>query len=466
MQDGKKCKENLDCLSCNWESGAAICLDGHCVSKHSTAVGGVIAAIAPEADLFMANADNMSPVTIGAIEHAYKYLVDEQKVPIVNESFATTRAFVHGIVEDELARSRGLFVTVASGNEAAYEWGAPACRDSTNALCVGAHGAGLQLSCFSNWGNPGPADGSEFSDREEPDLLGFGGEGGVDLGCPASIPEEPVRVAEPGTTGYTTARGTSFSAPAAAASAALLLQYCREMGNWIPSGLWLRSVLMAAAMRNSIQTFTPNFRYSTSRLWDDWKDGAGILSLGVALTACNPELADEGEIPIIASEGEIDVNRGEKMPGDGDWKPPLEPPENPRAGADGAIRPFNQHKQPGPDDGRVSQRLYYIGKLSKYGRVRAVFSWNTCRQPGDLFSRPTPDFDLFLYNVTKNRIVFTSQSFDDNNEGFDVDVATLGEDGDEYELIVGWLKNYLADNMECPDTKGIEPYAVSLWIKR
>lgn len=49
---------------------------------------------------------------------------------------------------------------------------------------------------------------------------------------------------------------------------------------------------------------------------------------------------------------------------------------------------------------------------------------------------------MFLYNRTKHHYYFSSQSWEDNNEGFDVDLAEGGDDGDEWEIRLGWLPNH------------------------
>jgi hypothetical protein len=77
--------------------------------------------------------------------------------------------------------------------------------------------------------------------------------------------------------------------------------------------------------------------------------------------------------------------------------------------------------------------------------------------------RAIPDFDLFLVNLTKGHVYFSSQSFEDNNEGFDVDVGAWpgNEEGDVFEIRLGWLPGFLD---ECFDSNGFERLAWVYWI--
>jgi hypothetical protein len=100
-----------------------------------------------------------------------------------------------------------------------------------------------------------------------------------------------------------------------------------------------------------------------------------------------------------------------------------------------------------------------LGSLPRSTRIRAVLSWNSCV---DLGPNPiaVPDFDLFLHNRTRSKVHFASMSFDDNNEGFDVDLDTDEEfeDGDEWEIVVAWLPNQ--SESECEGS--IEPIAITV----
>jgi hypothetical protein len=77
--------------------------------------------------------------------------------------------------------------------------------------------------------------------------------------------------------------------------------------------------------------------------------------------------------------------------------------------------------------------------------------------------RAVPDFDLLLFNRTKKHVYFASQSFDDVNEGFDVDLGAHPgtDDGDEFEILLGWLPN--GSYGECSDNDGKEPIAWAGW---
>ncbi len=93
----------------------------------------------------------------------------------------------------------------------------------------------------------------------------------------------------------------------------------------------------------------------------------------------------------------------------------------------------------------MTEQLVYLGPMLVSGRVRFVVSWNSSGKsfPGASY-QAIPDFDVFLVNITRSYHVFyASMSFEDNNEGFDVDLGALpgNNDGDEWEIRLGWLPN-------------------------
>ena len=112
----------------------------------------------------------------------------------------------------------------------------------------------------------------------------------------------------------------------------------------------------------------------------------------------------------------------------------------------------------------MTHEVFNLGRIRRDGRVRAVISWNSC-EPVPTSWRAVPDFDLFLFNHTTGLPYYASMSFDNNNEGFDVDLAAIpgNNDGDQYSLIVGWLPN--GTHSECPDSPGAERigWSFSVW---
>lgn len=319
------------------------CRDQLCVANHATGVAGVMAQVAPGARLFMGNAPGLDPISSAGLDEAFDSLLSAG-VSIVNESFQAQFSGVQGVVEDDLAR-QGIFVTVAAGNSAGeagtISW---ACRDSQNALCVGSHGYGLQLSCFSSWENPGVPSGP--SDREEPDILAFGGDGSASLGACSGVSAQSVLTAGTASTTDTAHfRGTSMAAPAAAASAALVRE-CFESVGQQASDLALRAVLMGSALRNSL-----DYRYSTPFGTDiggttDWRDGAGVLGLSAATFKCDPKPGPW----VDGGDKTIDLTSGEPVPWDSEEPLPDSPPECPPGGCSGLMA---QNIPPGPGDGRL-----------------------------------------------------------------------------------------------------------------
>jgi subtilisin family serine protease len=421
------------CGTSHFPSGCD-CQNGRCVARHATWVSSVMAQVAPEATLAMANVAGVGPnITLSGLDDAFSWFINRTDATIINESWREYSWGVQGVYENALARSHDLLFTVAAGNlndQLAYR---QACPENPNSLCVGAHGFNLQHACYSNWVNP---ESSLYPavDREEPDLLAFGGEGSANNTNCLEVPSEPVRLAGTrGTSWYEMKRGTSYAAPAVAASAALLRQYCESNGVTVKN-LGLRALLMLGALRNST-----DYRYSTSKGITpagayDWKDGAGVLSLG---RHCEP--SDDG----IFVETIINTTLGDPSPDPNpDYPLPPFPPQTSQA----------QNVPLHSSDGRQTKRLWSF-QATTSARVRFVVVWNGC-DDSPFFS--FPDFDLFLYNRTKGHVYFASQSFDDNNEGFDVDLGAHpgNEDGDSYDVILGWLP--VNGHLSCPDSYGIE----------
>lgn len=93
-----------------------------------------------------------------------------------------------------------------------------------------------------------------------------------------------------------------------------------------------------------------------------------------------------------------------------------------------------------------------------------MLSWNSCKRYSTIFNA-VPDFDVFLFNRTKGKPYFGSMSFENNNEGFDVDLAANpgNDDGDEWEIRVTWLESH--GLLECSDSPGSERtgFYVTVW---
>ncbi len=85
-------------------------------------------------------------------------------------------------------------------------------------------------------------------------------------------------------------------------------------------------------------------------------------------------------------------------------------------------------------------------------------AWDSCPvgSSGQAPAAVETDYDLFLYNEDKQVYVYSSQSFDDNTEGFDV---TLPDDG-TCTVYYAWPEGAKG----CGDS-GFEPFAwaVTWW---
>ena len=252
----RTCSIDADCQKCG--SGST-CVGGRCADQHGIAVASIIGQTMPSAKLIYYNSTASDTVTLDVFRNAYASF-DKLNVKVVTQSFTTQNANValrgsfgskyQGIVEDDYARRHLFFVAQSAGNGDTVgpkngENGEEACPFNYNALCVGSHNRSSQLSCFSSWRNFGHAlydDPKKWDDREEPDLLAFGGEF-VPRGfnCTGRSTENILTASSTSSTSTTSGSGTSLSAPAAAAAAVGLRQFCRDKRGSVPTDLELRS---------------------------------------------------------------------------------------------------------------------------------------------------------------------------------------------------------------------------------
>ncbi len=453
-EPAQSCSANSDCIAA---CGEGNCVGGKCVDGHGHTTASIIPQIAPKASIYYTSIDIYSgrPEADLIAQHADNFArFKKAEVKIINESYRSPeyRSKWFGVFEDRAARFDDTFITVSAGNNGGVEEGdEPACPFILNALCVGSHTRNLRQSCFSDYRNPGFRDYFPAAkDREEPDILAFGGQRRpVNMKATAcasgetSVPLEQVRVASPSSsTAYVGSEGTSYAAPNAAAHASLLQEYCTSQKRPL-SALELRALLMAGADRNAERS-----RYSTlllSSVDEKQGDGAGILSIVTAMNACNPR-PPSGDFPNLTIVSDtVNTKSGDPMPQAKEEKPRFEvPPE---------VHINNQARAPGSADGRLGKSYFSYPGLVAGSRIRAVLSWNGCAgntAPNTIGT----DFDLFLYNKSKQQYYFASQSNDDNNEGFDVDVLP-GYEGD-YEVIVAWPNGAPG----CPGEGGNEPFTV------
>jgi len=399
------CGSNQDCITrCSGKND--VCRNGKCVHGHGQGVASVVAQVAPNARIAYANGFNTGDYDVKTYRQAYEYFLQEGAT-IVNQSFrdkwgmATSK--VQGIVEDEYARRFGMLVTQSAGNnesfDGAYADQEPACPYNLNALCVGAHNQAGRKSCYSDYANPGTHWVEVPDDREEPDLLTYGGDNKPKKFSDAMCPEYPggqaVRTASfvDEKTYDSKFYGTSLAAPAAAGAAALAREFCRKNGTNL-DGLGLRTLLMFGATDNA-----EDGRYSTLKPGDDWRDGAGGLNLNVAFGVCRPGL--------IGAEVNFETNPGDL--GDGAPLPRAESPSPyPHTPPQSiGVFPLDQSSALGSDDTKVGREMV-LGSLKEGQRVRAVLSWNGCFGHTVAPGKIGTDYDLLLWNSSDAYPYFSS----------------------------------------------------------
>lgn len=410
------CTSDNDCDVCS-----GLCRGGTCVDAHETQVASMISVGrsdqgygASSIDIYHYNDFGINDaVPLGDssgcnLEHtrdAYDWFVQTSNdVRIINESFtcvppsgAHSADEVDGIAQDYYARVYDLFIARAAGN---YGTGSiPACHYTLNSMCVGGMAHGGAMNDDSSWANPFD------SDREEPDVVALSGSynDGVEVAAFGSP------------TSWTYSNGgTSFAAPQVAQLAALYNEACGPIGGLAMRALY-RSVAYAANPRDT------NFSTPGLSSQPDYKDGAGYTTAETLLQGCGG-----GEALTI------DLTLGVQAPFDAvcdSCGQPLEP-------ISGILRPANSGLAWNTGDGRLYKRLR--GVAAQSNRVRASLSWNSC-MTANATTSPAPvstDFDLFLVDEANERVIYSSQSTDDNNEGFDVDLTAFGS-GD-YAVWVGW----------------------------
>jgi len=443
----RDCSSDFDCTECDLGAGA-MCVDighaGHgkqCVAVHASETASSASATrggsgngASKASLFHPNAGGSSPIGFDSVAcsssgtvDAYDWLT-KNDVTTANESWgctplgAGTAATVEGIPEDWYARNFGISIFKSAGNDP----GGTACPFTLNSICVGGTNTAHAMSCFSSWMNPTAA--GKPTDREEPDITALAG----DASERCSFPLGQVEVMEVGNpTGWVGSDGTSFASPAMAGFAALLKEACG--GN-------LDQKLVRVIMRNAAWPRNPlGWRYSTPKPSFDHKDGGGGPIAEAAVAFCHPT----GPGPNNTSgEDPGDLGHGDKGP---DGRPP---PDGPPPGEKDKRR---SSTAPGSSDGRLYNTFFQV-KLRAGNRIRVSFAWDSCpaSTSGTAPASVETDYDLFLYNEDTHTYVYSSQSFDDSTEGFDVTAPTDGN----YTVYYAW-----PDGAKGCGGSGFEPFA-------
>ncbi|MEZ4223014.1 MAG: S8/S53 family peptidase [Polyangiaceae bacterium] len=364
---------------------------------------------------------------------AYHWMVADHDVPTVNESYGCLGGEMcteqvasgwEGITQDFYSRYYGTTIVKAAGNRDCFGVEDPACPFSLNSICVGSIDSDGDLSCKSSFHNP---THPTSSDREEPDVVAFGG--GRDPGCNYVASAPCTAIPASGATAWSKSIGTSFAAPVVTSMVSLFKERCQQH---FPFPLDQR--VMRAHFRTWALLNVEGPAYSTPRPNVDLTDGAGVVLADLLALSCVPN-GTYGNIGLVGGGVDLTQDNG-PMPGgeaqyQNGWNPPGETQAMPHSGA----KSFGY--APGPGSGRKWAALVQI-PLPDGARVRATWSWDGC-VPGVTGSAPGAvaiDFDLFLFNNSTNEYYWASQSLDDNNEGFDYTLQ--GGEGGDISIILAW----------------------------
>jgi hypothetical protein len=405
----QECTNDADCveeseLGCT--TGQVRCLLSFggtqrvCTSIHASEVASVISASksgtpSGAAKIKLNLANSSKPYTTEGYVKAYDYLADQQ-VALVNE---THEGLTYGDglqVADYFARVHRILPVQSAGNEE-FSGTLEACPKSANSLCVGAStsSTSLGLAPYSVWLNPA----GTTADREEPDVVAFGGVDGGDQVKVLSIG---------GASDWSGAQqGTSFSAPIVTN---MLAHFVRECIHQDP-------VVLRAITRTAAWAGNPvGWNYSTPSDIFDHYDGGGWVDAPALDWFCNFSSGSDGGAGVVT----VDLTGGSDPAGTGTEYEPGEPPPS------GATNYTPPH-----DNSTFARKEYLLaeGVLAVGDRVRFTISWDACATDEEASTTAPVDIDLDLFLLAGNsgNYIYGSQSVDDNNEGFDVRISE--EDG-------------------------------------
>ncbi len=243
------------------------CVSFKCRDGHGTAVASIVGQMMPDALLFYYNDATQTDeiCSLQKLAAAFDFFLANQ-VKVVNQSFGCG-TLSDGAIQDYHARVNDVFVTKSAGNANASSFATDvdsACDGTKNSMCVGATTSDSEKrSCYSVWRNPSWLISND--DREEPDVMGFGGE--HPPGIPGTghyecdgVAVDQVQVATTATDTFVAgSQGTSFAAPAVAALASLTEEFCVEQTGYDPNALTLRSWIRTSAFSDN----PVGWKYST-----------------------------------------------------------------------------------------------------------------------------------------------------------------------------------------------------------
>ena len=163
-----------------------------------------------------------------------------------------------GVTQDYYSRYYDMVVVKAAGNnncdfEDPYNPHQEACPFTVNSICVGSVDSNLQMSCHSSDGNPGTdPQNVSFSqiDREEPDVVAYGGVGPT-CAPPQLVEGACAADADPlyggGPTKWRSWAGTSLAAPVITSIITLLRNQCEGKIGERYSEIFLRALMRTEA---------------------------------------------------------------------------------------------------------------------------------------------------------------------------------------------------------------------------
>jgi Subtilase family len=446
QEEPRKCNSSSDCNAWEYCDKIHPAMGSQCITRHASECMSVAAGSnggkmwgAAQAHYYYPNGGSRyfsNMCDPDGTRSAYAWLA-VNGVNNVNESFGcqapTNGASLEGVVEDWYARRFDMFISKSAGNQDSGPSEA-ACPFSLNSLCVGAANASATgLSCYSSWTNLN-GSGGKPSDREEPDVVAFGGNSRCGDGPGVDI------MSRADDTSWITGDGTSYAAPAVVGLAAL----CREASNNTTSALGLRAIFKSAGWARNLA----DARYSMGTLGNDWRDGGGGLDAQPILDLC------AGKTSATGPSGSVIQDDGKLVGSPWKGKDGCD-----ACGQDSPPKVQSVHilsaTSPGTNDGRLYRPLWNL-KLRKGQRVRAVIAWNSCPD-SDKGTAPAPiatDYDLF-FTQANEKLIFSSQSVSDVTEGFDLEAPA----DDEFQLQVAF-----PEGAKGCDGTGFEPFAAAWWV--
>ncbi|MBK8217825.1 MAG: S8/S53 family peptidase [Myxococcales bacterium] len=406
------CDSDSDCVQPQQNA----CRNGRCTGAHATAVASVVSHAksggnrnASEASLYIANGGDACSLT------DYIKQLDwllENDVHVVTETFrchgGSGNDGAHGYTTDYYARNFDMTFLVSSGNQTTGE-NDVACATTGNSVCTGGLDDVGRMFCASSHANA--RLGGYATDREEPDVVSYAGQGGSCV--PSFNLMEGATLSGP--TSWGGFAGTSGAAPSVASQLGLAAKAC---------GLpYFEHLAARAAARNLAHVINPDgWKYSTPQPTPygllgpgDQKDGAGFPVFGPC-AASDPDRVTGTTIPGETTSEPLPTGEYSNVP-------------------PGEVSPSSHNGPTGKPGYVLTARSLLAG-----ARVRATISWDSCPKRTKVLDGTgiladlANDFDLYLYDKSRSRYVYGSQSLDDTNEGFDVVVP---EDGD-YELFIAW----------------------------